>query len=46
MQKYNKNLIFIINIINFKINDKIMFKKKKKLISIKFIKNKNFTKSL
>ena len=38
-QKHNENFIFIINIINFKITNKIIFKRHKIFIIIKINKN-------
>ena len=43
-QKYNENLIFVINIINLKIVNKIIFKRYKILIIIKIYKNQKFNK--
>ena len=43
-QKYNENFIFIINIINLKITNKIIFKRHKVFIIIKIYENQRFNK--
>ena len=44
MQKYNKDFIFIINIINLKIINEIIFKCYKIFIIVKINKNQEFNK--
>ena len=43
-QKYNKNLFFITNIINFKIINKIIFKRYKIFLIVEINENQSFNK--